>query len=178
MCFSVFTSMAVFQYVHAFWVHCLVLDNPPTLFISLKFKNIITYVMGSESIFSLSFPISWQNCPAHQIWTVTCIFSKYPSSFSYLFLSSAVLPVINCPSEVQVRENERLPNCTAEGNPSPEFTWFKGHQQVDPQSTLSRVDGGRYTVTARNSMGIVNETVDVEIWCKSLTFTYKFSGKL
>lgn len=99
-----------------------------------------------------------QKCPVQQVLTATACF---------LSLSPAVAPVINCPSKVQVQENKRLPSCTAEGNPSPEVTWFKGHQQVDPQSALSREDGGRYTVTARNTLGDVNQTVDVEILCKS-----------
>ncbi|KAG5263770.1 hypothetical protein AALO_G00268370 [Alosa alosa] len=72
-------------------------------------------------------------------------------------------PVINCSSKVQLLEHERLPNCTAEGNPSAKVTWFKGHQQVDPQSALRRKDGGQYTVMAKNSLGDSNQTVDIEI---------------
>ncbi|XP_062381398.1 peroxidasin-like [Sardina pilchardus] len=84
--------------------------------------------------------------------------SSQPVGISVLFA-----PEIKCPSKVQRRENERLPNCTAEGNPSAEVTWFKGHQQVDSQSALSREDGGLYTVKAKNSFGDANQTVDVDI---------------
>lgn len=81
-----------------------------------------------------------------------------------LGISVFFAPMIKCPSKVEVRQNETLPNCTAEGNPLPEITWFKGHQHVDARLALSKTDGGRYTVTARNILGDVNQTVDVEIW--------------
>ncbi|KAK7008890.1 fibroblast growth factor receptor-like 1, partial [Biomphalaria glabrata] len=70
--------------------------------------------------------------------------------------------------EKPVRSTIKL-TCKAEGNPRPEFTWLKnGHSLPQRRShikmtELTQADSGAYTCVARNRLGQVNFTYDVEI---------------
>lgn len=73
-------------------------------------------------------------------------------------------PVVQCTeTKVKIQENSTLPKCTVDGYPLPNISWFKDRIRVNKDSPLGRADGGRYTILVSNSMGIVNDTVDVEI---------------
>uniref|UniRef100_A0AAY5F6L0 Ig-like domain-containing protein n=1 Tax=Electrophorus electricus TaxID=8005 RepID=A0AAY5F6L0_ELEEL len=72
-------------------------------------------------------------------------------------------PEISCRKHITVLENEEVePNCTAEGFPPPEVTWFKEEQRVYFPQRMQRADAGKYVLVAVNN-STSNHTLEIEV---------------
>ncbi|XP_035381692.1 intercellular adhesion molecule 5 isoform X1 [Electrophorus electricus] len=72
-------------------------------------------------------------------------------------------PEISCRKHITVLENDKVePNCTAEGFPPPEVTWFKEEQRVYFPKRMQRADAGKYVLVAVNN-STSNHTLEIEV---------------
>ncbi|KAK1785530.1 hypothetical protein P4O66_018890 [Electrophorus voltai] len=72
-------------------------------------------------------------------------------------------PEISCRKHITVLENEEVePNCTAEGFPPPEVTWFKEEERVYFPQRMQRANAGKYILVAVNN-STSNHTLEIEV---------------
>src|SRR4029434_5727642 len=84
----------------------------------------------------LFFPLSSSQTHIHFLSFSLSLSLSLSRTHTHTHTHTLVGPEINCSTKARVKENDRLPRCSAMGNPPPEVIWFKGHQ-VDPLSPLS-----------------------------------------
>ncbi|XP_018610238.2 hemicentin-2-like [Scleropages formosus] len=74
-------------------------------------------------------------------------------------------PEFNCTKRFGVWANESLKSmCTVKAYPEPTITWLKDREKMNPATTLTKRDGGQYIVTASNTYGTVNQTLEFKIF--------------
>lgn len=66
-----------------------------------------------------------------------------------------------------VKEGDEFkPDCTVEGYPPPEITWWKEDESVDFPRRMERADDGEYTLTAIQNGLADNHTLEIVVLCK------------
>ncbi|TKS92109.1 Hemicentin-2 [Collichthys lucidus] len=85
-------------------------------------------------------------------------------SFASRTLQVAVLygPELECPHNyTAVEDTLNGLTCTVKGYPKPKIIWYKDDEEVELPENLTRSDAGQYSVTALNTVSVVNVTVDI-----------------
>ncbi|KAJ8251342.1 hypothetical protein GJAV_G00220310 [Gymnothorax javanicus] len=80
-------------------------------------------------------------------------------------------PFFECPKHVLLGEGESLDtlsSCSAKGNPSPRVTWRRDQSEFSSSTPLTRRDGGRYILNAKNTYGTIGYALNVEVLYKPL----------
>lgn len=78
-------------------------------------------------------------------------------------------PELTCEGNQTVIQNVPFnPNCTVEGYPKPELTFYKDDEEIQLPAKLTRKDEGLYIMNASNSHQTVTSQIDIFVICKSL----------
>ncbi|KAG7460325.1 hypothetical protein MATL_G00220060 [Megalops atlanticus] len=86
------------------------------------------------------------------------------SSNCTLSLTVGYAPKFSCNYSYEVTEKQSYTlNCTAEGYPAPEVTWWKQGEKVELPAHLDRKHAGLYTLIANNTYGTANHTLEIKV---------------
>ncbi|KAG7460303.1 hypothetical protein MATL_G00220130 [Megalops atlanticus] len=86
------------------------------------------------------------------------------SSNCTLSLTVGYAPEFSCNYSYEVTEKQSYTlNCTAEGYPAPEVTWWKQGEKVELPAHLDRKHAGLYTLIANNTYGTANHTLVIKV---------------
>ncbi|XP_028978868.2 intercellular adhesion molecule 5 isoform X2 [Esox lucius] len=92
------------------------------------------------------------------------------SAFNHQGSTNATVEIIveyapewTCPSKIEIKENESLLECKANGQPEPEVRWYKDQTSLDPPRTWTRQNRGEYTLVSSNKHGEASHTVHIDV---------------